>query len=276
MKRVVVTGGNKGIGLALCKQLAQEDGCYVYLGSRNADRGNAAVASIVEASPECKGRIEMLEVDPGSDSSVAKAAAKLKDCLAPGESLYGLVNNAGTGLQHKSKADEVMNVNLYGPKRMIDAFLPLLSKTNGRIVNVGSGAGPNFVKSLNGDDRARFLCSCPPDWDSIHEFAGTEMAKPKCNAYGLSKACLAAYTQLLARLQPDITSSCITPGFIDTDIVRGYGATKPPEEGTVAIRHCLHATLDGNGWYYGSDAIRSQYHVMRNPGEPAYDGTPPF
>ena len=39
LKKVVVTGGNSGIGLALCEQLATENGCYVYMGSRSAERG---------------------------------------------------------------------------------------------------------------------------------------------------------------------------------------------------------------------------------------------
>ena len=55
----------------------------------------------------------------------------------------------------------------------------------------------------------------------------------------------------------------------------GYGASKTPEEGTVAIKHLLLGSLKGNGWYYGSDAVRSPYHFMRNPGEPEYDGVPP-
>lgn len=52
-------------------------------------------------------------------------------------------------------------------------------------------------------------------------------------------------------------------------------AAKTPEEGTVAIKHCLFtAGPECSGWYFGSDAVRSPLHFMRNPGEPAYDGTP--
>ena len=50
------------------------------------------------------------------------------------------------------------------------------------------------------------------------------------------------------------------------------GNKKPVEEGTVSIKHCLFADLDGNGWYYGSDAVRSPLHYMRSPGEPAFTG----
>merc|ERR1711974_286115 len=75
--------------------------------------------------------------------------------------------------------------------------------------------------------------------------------------YGLSKACLNAYTLLLAREQPELRVNAMTPGYIDTDITRGMGATKSPEEGTKAALHCLMGDLEGNGRYYGSDAVRS-------------------
>jgi len=45
-KRIVVTGGNSGIGFALCKQLVTEHGCHVYLGSRSLERGTDAVNKI--------------------------------------------------------------------------------------------------------------------------------------------------------------------------------------------------------------------------------------
>ena len=46
-------------------------------------------------------------------------------------------------------------------------------------------------------------------------------------------------------------------------------------QGTVAIKKLLFDELQGNGWYYGSDGVRSPLHFMRNPGEPAYDGVVP-
>jgi len=66
--------------------------------------------------------------------------------------------------------------------------------------------------------------------------------------------------------------NAISPGFVDTALTAGYGASLTPEQGTVAIRHCLFKELEGNGWYYGSDAVRSPLHFMRNPGEPAFAG----
>jgi NAD(P)-dependent dehydrogenase (short-subunit alcohol dehydrogenase family) len=51
-KHILVTGGNSGIGLALCKLLIKDHSCYVYLGSRDAGRGTAAMKSILEEVPD--------------------------------------------------------------------------------------------------------------------------------------------------------------------------------------------------------------------------------
>ena len=51
-KHILVTGGNSGIGLALCKLLIKDHACYVYLGSRDAGRGTAAMKSILEEVPD--------------------------------------------------------------------------------------------------------------------------------------------------------------------------------------------------------------------------------
>ena len=85
-------------------------------------------------------KVELIQVDVSSDESVKAAAAKVK---AKGVTLYGVVNNAGTGLAHPGvTVTDVFNVNLHGVKRMCAAFLPLLDHWTGRFVNVGSGAGP--------------------------------------------------------------------------------------------------------------------------------------
>ena len=51
-KHILVTGGNSGIGLALCKLLIKDHSCYVYLGSRNAEKGAAAMKTILEEVPD--------------------------------------------------------------------------------------------------------------------------------------------------------------------------------------------------------------------------------
>ena len=274
-QHILVTGGNAGIGLALCKQLTYDYGCHVYLCSRSLEKGTAAVKSIMDGKPaSCKGQCEVVQLDTSSDESVVSAVADVKARLAEGAQLYAIVNNAGTGLGHGATPDVVMNTNLFGPKRVIEGFMPLLSKS-GRIVNVGSGAGPMYVARCSSDVK-KMLCNPDISWAQIEEHAksGLGSSADGMGGYGLSKALLSCYTMLLAKQHPELLVSCLSPGFIETSMTKGMGASKSPEEGTVSMRHCLFEKLDGNGWFYGSDALRSPLHFLRNPGEPPYKGEP--
>ena len=110
-------------------------------------------------------------------------------------------------------------------------------------------------------------------------------------AYGVSKASLNSYTMELARRHPDILINSCTPGWIATDLSKGYaekqGKTpkeigmKTPEEGAQAALYLtmtdLRTELPGyqSGRFYGSDAVRSPLHKYRSPGTPAYDGAFP-
>ena len=275
-KHILVTGGNSGIGKALCQQLV-ERGCYVFLGARSEAKGQDAVADIARATGKSD-NIEAVLIDVTDEASIKAAAESIQKKLEP-KKLYGLVNNAGIGLNTGASAEEVVNTNLWGPKRVTDAFLPLLCPKLGRIVMTGSGSGPSYVKGVTDVETKRTLCSPDVTMDFITEHAksGIGSEADTFGGYGLSKALLTCYTMVLAREHPNIKSSICSPGFIDTKMTSGYGASKTPEEGTVSLLYCLFDDLDGgNGWYFGSDAVRSPLHFMRNPGEPKYDGVIPF
>jgi len=277
LRRILVTGGNAGIGFGLCRQLAGEEGCHVFLCSRDASKGAAAVTDIKAKHPDAA--IELVEVDVGSDDSVAKAAAAVEQSLA-GEKLYGIVNNAGVGLAATADMETVLNTNYRGPLRIFQAFKPMLQAEGARIVNVGSGAGPSYVNKAPMELK-KILTSPTPTLEQIEHVLSVgldhipEADRNGFPPYGLSKACLASHTILLASEHPSITWSCCSPGFIDTKLTAGFGARLTPED-VVVIKHCLFQPLKGNGFYYGSDAVRSPYHFMRNPGEPEFDGTNPF
>ena len=66
-----------------------------------------------------------------------------------GVTLYGLVNNAGCGLAQDGdfNVDLMLNTNFLGPKRVSEAFLPLLDTSVGRIVNVSSGAASMWLRN---------------------------------------------------------------------------------------------------------------------------------
>jgi NAD(P)-dependent dehydrogenase (short-subunit alcohol dehydrogenase family) len=100
-RRVLVTGGNKGIGLAICKAILKDHAdTAVLLGSRDAGRGKAAVSSVISENPSAEGRIEMLLIDTSSDESCKAAAASVT------KPLYAIVNNAGI----VGETDEMLQV----------------------------------------------------------------------------------------------------------------------------------------------------------------------
>jgi NAD(P)-dependent dehydrogenase (short-subunit alcohol dehydrogenase family) len=284
-KSVFVTGANSGIGLALCKQLVTDYDCQVFLGARNEERGTAAVESVKADAPDAA--IQFVKCDTNDDASVTAAAEKVKASLGS-ESLWAIVNNAGTGLAHGGTAEAMINTNLYGPKRVCEAFIPLLDKSAApRIVNVGSVSGPLYLESYGRETETpveikKALCDPAVTWDQIEECVKKEGDDVEAS-YGLSKAALSSYTMILAREMPEITCSTIMPGIVATAITAGMfdetstpqGKLMTPEEGTFSIRHCLFDDLDGNGWYYGADAKRSPLHFARWDGEPEYDGAAP-
>lgn len=275
MRNILVTGGNQGIGFALCKQLVIEHDCHVYLTARNTERGKSAVSKISSLiTPSCSGSIDFIPLDTSKESSIKQAAQETSSKLSNSK-LYGIVNNAGIGLNTGSNGD-IITTNLLGPKRVSEAFLDLLDPSIGRVVNLGSGSGPMYVGGCSVEDK-KILCS--PESDAVTFEYIEQHAKDNLSfsdVYGLSKALLACYTGLFARQHPNIITSCVSPGFIDTQMTAGWGASKSPDQGTLAIKKCLFEDLEGSGLYYGSDGLRSPYHFLRNPGEPVYDGINPF
>ncbi len=146
-----------------------------------------------------------LELDVTDDASVGAALAGAEE--NPG-SLDVLVNNAGIygtfeGVAGYDLADarEVIETNVFGPWRLIQAALPLLRRSaSPRIVNVSSGAGQ--LAEMGG--------------------GGT--------AYRLSKAALNALTRTLAADEPELKVNAICPGWVRTDM-GGSSAPRSVEQG---------------------------------------------
>lgn len=293
MKRILITGANRGIGLALvAKVLESSDEHQVYLGSRSIVRGEAAASEIIADNPRWESRLQVLPLDVADTASVESAAKQVRASLSPGESLYGIVNNAGMGYPD-SDLREVLQVNTYGIKRVVESFLSLLDVGAGRLVNITSAAGPNFVEGCSSAVQTMLV---NPDitWQELETFmqrclsvAGDSDAFNKLgmgdgSSYGISKAAANAYTLILAREHPNLLINACTPGFIETELTRPiakrYGKTpaemgmKTPAEGTISTMHLLFGDVEQSGHYFGSDAIRSPMHYYRAPGTPAYTG----
>jgi len=279
-KVILVTGGNAGIGYALCKQLVLEHDCVVYLGARNVERGTKAVQDIQDlanrtGAPEKAQNIHFLLIDVSDDASVQAAAATLKAQLgsssSSSSSLYGLVNNAGVGLKTGSGCEnELLATNLYGPKRVTEAFVTMIEQ---RIVNVSSGAASIYLRDQSSEVK-HFFTNPATTWENL--VAAVEEKKTLggggMGAYGLSKAALNLLTIQQGLLYPHLVCSSISPGFIATQLTAGWGAKLTPEQGTVSIRKCLFSSDIISGYYYGSDGLRSPLTMTRDPGTPEYKG----
>ena len=77
-KHILVTGGNSGIGFALCKLLLKDHDCFVYLGSRSIKKGQEALEAIKYEVPEKSDKIELIQIDVMDNDTCLKAAENLK------------------------------------------------------------------------------------------------------------------------------------------------------------------------------------------------------
>ncbi|GAB5453715.1 MAG: SDR family NAD(P)-dependent oxidoreductase [Halioglobus sp.] len=293
MKRILITGANKGIGFATAVALLeQRPDVVVLLCSRDAQRGQAALEDIAARNSEWASRTELLQLDVADSTSVHAARESITARFAAEMTpLFGIVNNAGIGF-HSDDLQATLNVNTLGVKRVCDALLPLLAE-GGRIVNVSSAAAPNFVSGC-ATERRTFFQDASLEWSDIQGLidavasAGGDSQRLQAlgvnefNPYGFSKACVSLYTLVLARQHPEFGINACTPGFIETDLTRPVAQARgmapselgmaPPQQGTTAILHLLFGQLSGNGHYYGSDAKRSPLDRYRAPGSAEYCG----
>ena len=141
-KTAVVTGANKGIGREIARRLATM-GFKVWLGARDAERGMTATQELRAEGLD----VQWLALDVTQDDSVVAAA---KTIGAESLGLDVLVNNAGIAInyelppseQHLADIRATYEVNVFGPIRVTQAFLPLLLVAPAaRIVMVSSSTG---------------------------------------------------------------------------------------------------------------------------------------
>jgi NAD(P)-dependent dehydrogenase (short-subunit alcohol dehydrogenase family) len=129
-----VTGASSGLGRSIAETLAAK-GYFVYAGARK-DKDLEALDAIDNI------RAVRLDVTVQADIDAA-----VKTVTQANRGLYAIVNNAGVGLMaplielDEDDLDFIFDVNVYGPVRVTRAFAPLLIKSKGRVVNIGSIAG---------------------------------------------------------------------------------------------------------------------------------------
>lgn len=227
-KIALVSGGNKGIGFEIVRGLLRA-GCRVYLGAREAAKGQQAVAALAAT-----GDVRFLELDLASQATLDAAAAHLH--REEGR-LDILVNNAGInvpgdgspGTAVVRSVELALQTNFLGTLAVTQTLLPLVKQAAaGRIVNVSSPLGSLTLIGQH-------------DWSLL--------------GYSASKAAL---NMLTAQLAYELRNTAIkvnsaAPGYTATAL-NGFAGTDTPAQGAAeAIRLALLPTDGPTGTVSSAD-----------------------
>ncbi len=196
--RILLTGAGRGLGLSLLRE-AVKRGHFVYAGIR-ASSSREQAEKIRRENPD---RVELLCFDVQSEDEVERAARLLKE---EGKELSCIINNAAYFSGRDVKADKLdineiekcMQVNAYGPVRVVKYFLPFLRKAEDAcVLNVSSESG------------------------------SVSMARANDYPYSMSKAALNMFSEQLARSEEHIRVYAVHPGWMFTDMGGKEAPTDP-------------------------------------------------
>lgn len=210
MSVAIVTGANRGIGLELCRQLA--------------DRGDTVIAACRKSSKELDAL--GVRVESGIDVADATAAGELKQRLGATH-LDLLINNAGIleggGLDDPNfdGIERQLEVNALGPLRVISALLPLL-REGGKVAIITSRMGSIADNGSGG-------------------YYGYRMSKAAVNAAGVSLA-----HDLRGR---GIAVALLHPGMVNTDMTRHGIPAEESVKGLLARIDALTLQTSGSFWH---------------------------
>ncbi|XP_061601496.1 carbonyl reductase [NADPH] 1 [Cololabis saira] len=241
----VVTGSNKGIGLAIVRSLCKQFQGDVYLTARDVGRGQEAVQAL--SSEGLKPLFHQLDIN--DLNSIITAAAFFKE-------KYGevdiLVNNAGIAFKVADtalfavQAEVTLKTNFFATRDMLTHFMPLI-KAGGRVVNVSSFVGSRTLNQCSPELQQRFRSEDITE-DELTGLMQRFVDEAKRGehkqggwpetAYGMSKTGLTTLSMILARRlskeRPNdgILLNACCPGWVRTDMA-GSKAPKSPDEGAI-------------------------------------------
>jgi len=209
MRNVLVSGGTRGVGLAIAQKLVG-DGFRVFaLGRKESD----ALAAAIARHPS--GALNFVPFDLGNVDVIPDLIREMKVEHGP---LYGLVNNAALGTDgllsniHNSDIEKLVKLNTISPIVLTKyAVRSMMTKGEGRIVNISS----------------------------IIAFTGYS----GLSVYGATKASMLGFTRSLAREvgRLGVTVNAVAPGFMDTEMT---ASMKDDQRDKIASRSALKRLVD--------------------------------
>lgn len=260
-RRILVTGGTSGVGLALCELLV-ERGAHVLLGARNRAKAEALVAD----RSGTRGTWQIVDLDVSSRASVRAAVDALVDA---GDPIDALVNNAGIMIHERRRSVDGVELtwatNVFGGWGLTEGLRPLLARGGGRVVHVTSGG--MYSQRIDLDDPWQ---DASRSWDGVKAYAQTKRAQVILNEV------------LAERLGPDgVTSNAMHPGWADTPgvedslprfhrLLRGQLRTPAQGADTAAWLAVSPACADATGQLWLDRRPRAT-HVLPTTRETAAD-----
>ncbi len=195
MRNVLVTGGSRGIGLAIAKKLAASGYGVIAVARKKTSQLDAAIAG---ASHGGKSAIRFASFDLGDVDKIQSFVAAMRKSYGP---IYGLVNNAALGtegqlsLMPNARIAELVHINTVSPMVLTKYVVrAMMADGGGRVVNVAS------IVAFTG-------------------YAGLSV-------YGATKASMVGFTRSLAREvgRMGVNVNAVAPGFVETEMTEGMTA----------------------------------------------------
>ncbi|WP_130735183.1 SDR family NAD(P)-dependent oxidoreductase [Flavobacterium sp. J27] len=235
MKTVLITGANRSIGLETAKQLSKK-GLFVYLGSRNIEKGNIVVKELLKNGFH---NVKAIKIDVTNEETILEAKNIIENEQGK---LDVLINNAGISKGFPESVltteigdiQEVFDTNYFGTIRVTQIFMDLLRKSEApRISNITSGLG-----SLN-----------------LHSNPNWKYYNVKLASYVPSKALVNTYTILLAYELKDLPFkvNAIDPGYTATDFNNYSGPGTVESAANFIIKHTLTSYDAPTGFFFSND-----------------------
>jgi len=235
MNSVLITGANRSIGLELVKQFSKK-GLFVYLGTRDLEKGQAVVNELNKNGFE---NINAIQIDVTNPDTILAAKNIVESEKGK---LDILINNAGISGEFPQSAlntsikdiQNVFDTNFFGVISVTQAFLELLKKSKSpRISNITSGLGSLTLHS-------------DPTW-KYYNF--------KAASYVTSKAALNAYTIALAYELRELPFkvNAIDPGYTATDFNHHSGPGSVESAAAFIIKHTFTDENAPTGQFFSND-----------------------
>lgn len=193
MDLIIVTGASKGLGLAICQRLLNDNYKVVGIARSKTDE-------LIDLEDEYKDKLFYVQYDFNNTKDIHEL---VKSITKEHGNIYGLVNNAAVGhdgvlgTMHESQIGELIRVNIEAPILLTKyVSRSMLMKLSGRIINIGSIIASTGFNGLS--------------------------------VYGATKASLSGFTKSLARElgRAKITVNTVAPGYMETAMTSGLQGDK--------------------------------------------------